>query len=103
MATFKEKLNDAERRLTAHVMIAATAGTDCAPLVRVTDLDEAQVKRVLDLGAEGIVFPLIRTAYDARKAVASLRYPPHGTREFDALWIKAKTAGMQSWCEIKGG
>ena len=67
---------------TAHAMIAATAGTGCAPLVRVTENDAAQVKRVLDLGAEGVVFPLIRTAEDARNAVASLRYPPHGVRGF---------------------
>lgn len=67
---------------SAHAMIAATAGTDCAPLVRVAENDEAQVKRVLDLGAEGIVFPLIGTGKDAEKAVASLRYPPRGTRGF---------------------
>ena len=67
---------------TAHAMIAATAGTACAPLVRVEQIDEARVKRVLDLGAEGIVFPLIRSPEDARRAVASLRYPPVGTRGF---------------------
>ncbi len=67
---------------SAHAMIAATAGTSCAPLVRVTENDAAQVKRVLDLGAEGIVFPLIRTAEDAKRAVASLRYPPNGNRGF---------------------
>ena len=67
---------------SAHAMIAATAGTECAPLVRVAENDEAQVKRALDLGAEGIVFPLIRDAKDAEKAVASLRYPPRGTRGF---------------------
>lgn len=67
---------------SAHAMIAATAGTLCAPLVRVAENDTTQVKRVLDLGAEGIVFPMIRTAQDAERAVASLRYPPNGTRGF---------------------
>lgn len=67
---------------SAHAMIAATAGTSCAPLVRVAQNDEAQVKRALDLGAEGIMFPLIRSAEDARRAVASLHYPPEGTRGF---------------------
>lgn len=67
---------------SAHAMIAATARSQCAPLVRVAEIDDWQVKRVLDLGAEGIVFPLIRTAKDARRAVASLRYPPAGTRGF---------------------
>lgn len=67
---------------TAHAMIAATAGTDCAPTVRVAENDATHVKRALDLGAEGIVFPLIRTAQDVEKAVASLHYAPNGTRGF---------------------
>jgi len=67
---------------SAHAMIAATAGTECAPLVRVMENDAAQVKRALDLGAEGIVFPLIRDADDTRRAVQSLRYPPRGSRGF---------------------
>lgn len=67
---------------SAHAMIAATAGTDCAPLVRITENTPSHVKRALDLGAEGIVFPLIRTADDAARAVAALRYPPNGTRGF---------------------
>lgn len=65
-----------------HAMIAATAGTDCAPLVRVVEATDANVKRALDLGAEGICFPMVRTPTDVRKAVATLRYPPNGTRGF---------------------
>lgn len=67
---------------SAHAMIAATQGTKCAPLVRVAENDPVQVKRVLDLGAQGICFPMISTAEDARKAVASLYYPPVGNRGF---------------------
>jgi len=63
-----------------HAMIAATAGTGCAPLVRIAEMGAANVKRALDMGAEGIVFPLIRTAADARNCVATLRYPPAGVR-----------------------
>src|ERR671911_1999986 len=48
-----------------HAMIAATAGTPCAPLVRVPTIDAAPVKRALDLGAEGIAFTLIGTPEDA--------------------------------------
>ena len=63
-----------------HAMITATAGTPCAPLVRVPRCDEAWVKPALDLGAEGIVFPQIRTAADAAACVSLLRYPPQGRR-----------------------
>jgi 4-hydroxy-2-oxoheptanedioate aldolase len=65
---------------TLHAMIAATQGTDCAPLVRIVEIGEANVKRALDAGAEGICFPLVRTVADAERCVASLRYPPTGRR-----------------------
>jgi 4-hydroxy-2-oxoheptanedioate aldolase len=63
-----------------HAMIAATAGTRCAPLVRVPRRDEAWVKPALDLGAEGIVFPLVGNAEEAAECVALTRYPPRGRR-----------------------
>lgn len=65
-----------------HAMIAATAGSGCAPLVRVPEIGGAHVKRALDLGAEGIVFPMVRSVEEARAAIASLRYPPTGTRSW---------------------
>lgn len=67
---------------SAHAMIAATQGFACAPTVRIAENDPVLVKRALDMGAEGIVFPLIDTAEDASRAVASLRYPPEGIRGF---------------------
>jgi len=69
-------------RETMHAMIAATAGTDCAPLVRVPSIDEAETKAALDAGAQGIVFPLVRTAADAERCVSYLTYPPTGLRGF---------------------
>lgn len=65
-----------------HGMIAATKGYVCSPQVRIAENTDAQVKRALDLGADGIVFPLIETAEQAEWAVSSLRYPPHGCRTF---------------------
>lgn len=75
---------------SAHAMIAATAGTSCAPLVRVAQNRPADVKRALDLGAEGIVFPLVRTVEDTRSAVESLRYPPDGTRGFGPFLAQSR-------------
>lgn len=74
----------------AHAMIAATAGTRCAPIVRIAETSDVLAKRALDMGAEGIVFPLIRTAEDARQAVASLQYPPKGTRGFGPMMASSR-------------
>lgn len=67
-------------RENLHAMIAATAGTGCAPLVRVPAVDEGEVKVALDAGAEGIVYPLVRTAHDAERCVSLVTYPPDGQR-----------------------
>jgi 4-hydroxy-2-oxoheptanedioate aldolase len=67
-------------RESMQAMIASTAGTGCAPLVRVPGIDEAEVKAALDAGAEGIVYPLIRSAEDAERCVSLITYPPAGTR-----------------------
>ena len=63
---------------TLHAMVAATAGTKCSPWVRVAKRDEAFVKPALDAGAEGIMFPLVRTAEEAAECVALTTYPPKG-------------------------
>src|SRR3954452_2813525 len=67
-------------RENMHAMIAATAGTRCAPVVRVPAVLEAAVKAAADPGAEGIVSPLVRSAADAERAVSLVTYPPDGTR-----------------------
>src|SRR5690349_5470490 len=63
-----------------HIM--ATKGSDTTPLVRVPWNDPVLIKPVLDIGAAGVIIPLIRTADDARRAVAACRYPPDGIRGF---------------------
>lgn len=50
------------------------------PLVRLTSLDENQIKRVMDAGAHGIIVPMVNTAVEATNAVASVKYPPVGKR-----------------------
>jgi 4-hydroxy-2-oxoheptanedioate aldolase len=69
-----------------HAMIAATNGTGTAPIVRVPWNEHWLVKPVLDAGAMGVVFPMIRSAEEARAAVASVRYPPTGERGFSPIY-----------------
>ena len=49
-------------------------------VVRVPSSDEAGIKRVLDLGAEGIIVPLVNTAEQAAAIVRAARYSPAGSR-----------------------
>ena len=71
---FKERLSRGDRE-NLHAMVASTGGTDCAPLARVPAIDEGEVKVALDAGAQGIVFPLVRTRHDAERCVSLVNYP----------------------------
>jgi 2-keto-3-deoxy-L-rhamnonate aldolase RhmA len=63
-----------------HVM--ALKGSECAPLVRVPSNDRAIIKRVLDLGAAGVIVPDVRTADEVHYLVDSCLYPPEGKRGY---------------------
>jgi 2-keto-3-deoxy-L-rhamnonate aldolase RhmA len=62
--------------------LQAVNGYDCTPVVRVGQIDPAEIQVVLDMGAGGVLVPLVRTATEAEKFVQACRYPPHGTRSF---------------------
>jgi 2-keto-3-deoxy-L-rhamnonate aldolase RhmA len=49
-------------------------------VVRVPANETSQFKRVLDLGAAGVMVPYINTADEARQAAQSMRYQPAGLR-----------------------
>ncbi len=67
---------------TVQAHFIATNGTDTAVLVRVPWNDPVLIKPILDMGADGVIVPLVRTADDVRRAVAACRYPPEGIRGF---------------------
>ena len=65
-------------------LIAAHSGGTPA-WVRIPWNDPVLAKPVLDMGADGIIFPYIRSADDARRAVAACEYPPRGVRGFGPM------------------
>lgn len=63
-------------------MLQAISATPATPMVRVPSLDPAQIMRILDAGAYGIICPMISTPSQAADLVAACRYPPKGKRSF---------------------
>jgi 4-hydroxy-2-oxoheptanedioate aldolase len=61
-------------------MLQAISQTDTVPVVRVPWNDPAMIMKALDVGAYGIIVPLVNTAAEAAAAVAACRYPPVGIR-----------------------
>lgn len=60
--------------------LQATLGSTMLPIVRVPWNDSVTVKRVLDAGAETVLFPFVQDEHEAARAVAATRYPPLGVR-----------------------
>ena len=58
----------------------ALQNTKAIPVVRVESHEKQRVHRLLDLGAQGIMFPRVNNADEARACVAAMRYPPDGVR-----------------------
>src|SRR4030095_6271168 len=59
-------------------MLMAVKGTETVPLVRWPSWDLVYIQRALDIGAMGIVVPLIRTAADSEAIIRATRYRPEG-------------------------
>src|SRR5256886_14994915 len=71
-------------RATLAPVFATIPRYPCAPLVRVHSLDEANVKRVPDAGAWGVLAPNVRTREEAELLVRACKYPPEGVRSLGA-------------------
>jgi 2-keto-3-deoxy-L-rhamnonate aldolase RhmA len=60
-------------------MLQAVAGRS-ASIIRVPEKTEAAIKKVLDIGADGIIAPQVNSADEARRIVEWCKYPPRGVR-----------------------
>ena len=49
-------------------------------LIRVSSNNETEIKKVLDIGANGIIVPMIKSKNDVDKAISYTQYPPFGIR-----------------------
>ena len=64
----------------AAVIFASIADAGCVPLCRVPEGTHAYINRTLDVGAWGIVAPMIDTVEQAKTVIAVAKYPPGGNR-----------------------
>jgi 4-hydroxy-2-oxoheptanedioate aldolase len=65
------------------IQVASLAGA--LPLVRVPLNDAGLIQKALDLGAHGVIVPLVNTRAEAERAAAACRYPPLGVRSFGPI------------------
>ncbi len=66
-------------------MFHATQAGGAVPLARLAWNEPWLIMRALDLGAAGVILPLIDNAGQAAKAVEACRYPPLGRRSYGPI------------------
>jgi 4-hydroxy-2-oxoheptanedioate aldolase len=66
-------------------MIAVIDRSGTPVYVRVPAEDSALIGRVLDMGATGVIVPMVETTDAAERAVAAARYPPRGRRSWGPM------------------
>lgn len=72
-------------------MILACKGAPAIPFIRVPDATEGDIQKATDIGALGIILPMVDTVEKAAAAVKFARYPPAGRRsqgngQYGPLW-----------------
>lgn len=72
-------------------MIMACKGAPGIPFVRVPDATEGDIQKATDMGALGIILPMVESVDKVKNAVKFANYPPKGKRSqgggyYGALW-----------------
>ena len=70
------------KNVMEHIRVANLSNTTI--LVRIAEIQEGLIKRIMDIGADGIVVPQVRTAEQVATAVRYAKYPPEGLRGIGA-------------------
>ncbi|XP_044477064.1 2-keto-3-deoxy-L-rhamnonate aldolase-like [Mangifera indica] len=74
--------------------LRALGATRTPAILRVPESCPTWAKKALDLGPQGIMFPLIESPKDAKKAVSYCRFPPAGIRGSAHTVVRASDYGI---------
>lgn len=66
-----------DRETIEHMIIAAQLN-DLTPMVRMPDIIPYLMRNYMEMGAQGILIPHVRTGEECKAAQSALRYPPYG-------------------------
>jgi 2-dehydro-3-deoxyglucarate aldolase/4-hydroxy-2-oxoheptanedioate aldolase len=84
--------------MIAQRMLQAVGGR-CPCVVRVPANEEVWIKKALDIGAAGVLVPLVNTAETAARAVRACRYAPAGTRGMGGARAHRYGVGFQDYVD----
>ena len=87
---------------TLENMLRAAQAAGAASLVRLPSPAQADILRVLDAGADGILVPHVESPADARAVVAHAYYPPAGQRGISTVSRAARHAIVSPQTHLAG-
>lgn len=64
----------------AQILITTIQANAMKAYVRVSNNEEVVIKRVMDMGADGVIVPMVKNKQEAEEAVDYVKYPPIGKR-----------------------
>jgi len=72
-------------------MIWACRGAPAMPFIRVPDATEGDIQKAVDMGAVGIIIPMVENLEKVKAAIKFAKYPPVGARsqgggQYGSLW-----------------
>ena len=71
------------KEVLCHLNAAGSAGIPA--IVRLPQNDLTVTKKVLEMGPDGVIFPMVRSAKELEELIAMTLYPPLGNRGFGPL------------------
>jgi 4-hydroxy-2-oxoheptanedioate aldolase len=80
---------------TAMNLVRAAESGNLTPFMRIADVTHKEIQRALDIGAQGLIVPCLRTIDEIKKLVDLSKFAPIGNRGF----IKGRGSGYgyQDW------
>jgi 4-hydroxy-2-oxoheptanedioate aldolase len=94
----------------AVALLQAVSAGPAVPMARCARLDEAEIGKLLDAGAYGIICPSIDRAEDCERFVAACRYPPIGARSYGPArgllyggpdYVSSADATIMTWAMVE--
>jgi 2-keto-3-deoxy-L-rhamnonate aldolase RhmA len=90
-------------RESLRTIFVALKGSPSVPVVRLPSNSPDHFQTALDLGAEGVVVPMVSSRQDAEQAVTFCRYPPIGTRGFSPTRASRYFQDLEQYAKSANG
>ena len=77
-------------------LVLACRAYGISPLLRVSKVDEVEIRKALEIGSEGVIIPHVKTVEEMKTCVRGAKFPPNGRRGID-LGVRSDCYGLEKY------